>query len=139
MVVKEVRGEGSCRMCCGGGGEIRCQGGGAWLAMRRAVLTPDPPCPLCPPGAPLSQLSDSGQTLSEDSGVDIAESGRLSKESSPRPARTRPQADPPGGGPPTKPVRWTQQEGEGAQREREMEGWRDGEMDGWMDVRKGWM
>ncbi|XP_067107194.1 whirlin-like [Osmerus mordax] len=54
-------------------------------------------------GAPLSQLSDSGQTLSEDSGVDIAESGRLSKESSPHPARTRPQADPPGGDPPTTP------------------------------------
>ncbi|KAI1882497.1 hypothetical protein AGOR_G00251370 [Albula goreensis] len=40
-------------------------------------------------GTTLSQLSDSGQTLSEDSGVDIAESGRLSKDSSPRPARTR--------------------------------------------------
>uniref|UniRef100_A0A8C7LFC5 Whirlin n=1 Tax=Oncorhynchus kisutch TaxID=8019 RepID=A0A8C7LFC5_ONCKI len=36
-------------------------------------------------GANLSQLSDSGQTLSEDSGVDIGESGRFSKESSPRP------------------------------------------------------
>uniref|UniRef100_A0A8C1LE73 Whirlin n=1 Tax=Cyprinus carpio TaxID=7962 RepID=A0A8C1LE73_CYPCA len=36
-------------------------------------------------GGTLSQLSDSGQTLSEDSGVDIAESGRLSKDSSPRP------------------------------------------------------
>ncbi|XP_064860671.1 whirlin-like [Oncorhynchus nerka] len=41
-------------------------------------------------GANLSQLSDSGQTLSEDSGVDIGESGRFSKESSPRPARIRP-------------------------------------------------
>ncbi|XP_051536408.1 whirlin-like [Myxocyprinus asiaticus] len=40
-------------------------------------------------GGTLSQLSDSGQTLSEDSGVDIAESGHLSKDSSPRPARTR--------------------------------------------------
>ncbi|XP_051955336.1 whirlin-like [Xyrauchen texanus] len=40
-------------------------------------------------GGTLSQLSDSGQTLSEDSGVDIAESGRHSKDSSPRPARTR--------------------------------------------------
>uniref|UniRef100_A0A671NV71 Whirlin n=1 Tax=Sinocyclocheilus anshuiensis TaxID=1608454 RepID=A0A671NV71_9TELE len=36
-------------------------------------------------GGTLSQLSDSGQTLSEDSGVDIAESGCLSKDSSPRP------------------------------------------------------
>ncbi|XP_029108855.1 whirlin isoform X2 [Scleropages formosus] len=44
-------------------------------------------------GATLSQLSDSGQTLSEDSGVDITESGRLSKDSSPRPSRTRPPQD----------------------------------------------
>ncbi|XP_043078101.1 whirlin isoform X2 [Puntigrus tetrazona] len=44
-------------------------------------------------GGTLSQLSDSGQTLSEDSGVDIAESGRLSKDSSPRPARTRAPRD----------------------------------------------
>ncbi|XP_068167055.1 whirlin-like [Antennarius striatus] len=36
-------------------------------------------------GATLSQLSDSGQTLSEDSGVDIAEAGGLSKDGSPRP------------------------------------------------------
>ncbi|XP_050949480.1 whirlin isoform X1 [Labeo rohita] len=49
-------------------------------------------------GGTLSQLSDSGQTLSEDSGVDIAESGRLSKESSPRPARTRAPRDGHGGG-----------------------------------------
>ncbi|XP_053505467.1 whirlin isoform X3 [Ictalurus furcatus] len=49
-------------------------------------------------GSTLSQLSDSGQTLSEDSGVDIAESGRLSKESSPRPARTRPMRESAGGG-----------------------------------------
>uniref|UniRef100_A0A8C7QH92 Whirlin n=1 Tax=Oncorhynchus mykiss TaxID=8022 RepID=A0A8C7QH92_ONCMY len=41
-------------------------------------------------GATLSQLSDSGQTLSEDSGVDISESGRLSRESSPH---TRPPRD----------------------------------------------
>ncbi|TRY57655.1 hypothetical protein DNTS_025897, partial [Danionella cerebrum] len=52
-------------------------------------------------GGTLSQLSDSGQTLSEDSGVDIAETGRLSKDSSPRPARPRVQqnetsAKPPG-------------------------------------------
>ncbi|XP_036385322.1 whirlin [Megalops cyprinoides] len=48
-------------------------------------------------GTTLSQLSDSGQTLSEDSGVDIAESGRLSKDSSPRPARTRPSREAQGG------------------------------------------
>ncbi|XP_028852006.1 whirlin isoform X2 [Denticeps clupeoides] len=40
-----------------------------------------------PRGATLSQLSDSGQTLSEDSGVDIAEAGGLSKDSSPRPGK----------------------------------------------------
>ncbi|MFT7817585.1 whirlin [Arapaima gigas] len=40
-------------------------------------------------GATLSQLSDSGQTLSEDSGVDITETGGPSKDSSPRPTRTR--------------------------------------------------
>ncbi|KAJ8339443.1 hypothetical protein SKAU_G00362290 [Synaphobranchus kaupii] len=44
-------------------------------------------------GATLSQLSDSGQTLSEDSGVDITESGRLSKDSSPRPTRTHPSRE----------------------------------------------
>ncbi|XP_058272455.1 whirlin isoform X2 [Hemibagrus wyckioides] len=49
-------------------------------------------------GSTLSQLSDSGQTLSEDSGVDIAESGRMSKESSPRPARTQPLRESAGGG-----------------------------------------
>ncbi|KAB5528644.1 hypothetical protein PHYPO_G00142610 [Pangasianodon hypophthalmus] len=38
-------------------------------------------------GATLSQLSDSGQTLSEDSGVDIAEAGGLCKDSSPRPGK----------------------------------------------------
>uniref|UniRef100_A0A8C7QFG5 Whirlin n=1 Tax=Oncorhynchus mykiss TaxID=8022 RepID=A0A8C7QFG5_ONCMY len=46
-------------------------------------------------GATLSQLSDSGQTLSEDSGVDISESGRLSRESSPH---TRPPRDSKGPG-----------------------------------------
>ncbi|TSV94893.1 Whirlin [Bagarius yarrelli] len=40
-----------------------------------------------PRGATLSQLSDSGQTLSEDSGVDIAEAGGMCKESSPRPCK----------------------------------------------------
>ncbi|XP_068594471.1 whirlin-like [Brachionichthys hirsutus] len=40
-------------------------------------------------GATLSQLSDSGQTLSEDSGVDIAEAGGLSKDGSPRPCKIR--------------------------------------------------
>lgn len=50
-------------------------------------------CTQCDVGGTFSQLSDSGQTLSEDSGVDIAESGRVSKDSSPRPARTRTQRD----------------------------------------------
>uniref|UniRef100_A0A667Z1R4 Whirlin n=1 Tax=Myripristis murdjan TaxID=586833 RepID=A0A667Z1R4_9TELE len=56
-------------------------------------------------GGTLSQLSDSGQTLSEDSGVDIAESGHISKDSSPHSARTRPPRDSQGGGgdTPTKP------------------------------------
>ncbi|XP_031662410.1 whirlin isoform X1 [Oncorhynchus kisutch] len=40
-------------------------------------------------GATLSQLSDSGQTLSEDSGVDIADAGGLSKDSSPRPSKNQ--------------------------------------------------
>ncbi|XP_035386181.1 whirlin isoform X1 [Electrophorus electricus] len=44
-----------------------------------------------PRGATLSQLSDSGQTLSEDSGVDIAEAGALSKDGSPRPGKAAPQ------------------------------------------------
>ncbi|XP_029685463.1 whirlin-like isoform X2 [Takifugu rubripes] len=38
-------------------------------------------------GGTLSQLSDSGQTLSEDSGVDIAEAGGLIKDGSPRPSK----------------------------------------------------
>uniref|UniRef100_A0A3B5ANZ1 Whirlin-like n=1 Tax=Stegastes partitus TaxID=144197 RepID=A0A3B5ANZ1_9TELE len=38
--------------------------------------------------ATLSQLSDSGQTLSEDSGVDIAEAGGHIKDGSPRPTPT---------------------------------------------------
>ncbi|XP_068190074.1 whirlin isoform X2 [Antennarius striatus] len=46
------------------------------------------PLPQAPGGA-LSQLSDSGQTLSEDSGVDIAESGHISKDSSPHSSHTR--------------------------------------------------
>ncbi|XP_062269006.1 whirlin isoform X1 [Platichthys flesus] len=49
-------------------------------------------------GGALSQLSDSGQTLSEDSGVDIAESAHLSKDSSPHSSRTRLPRDPQGGG-----------------------------------------
>uniref|UniRef100_A0A3P8W8J1 Whirlin n=1 Tax=Cynoglossus semilaevis TaxID=244447 RepID=A0A3P8W8J1_CYNSE len=40
-------------------------------------------------GGALSQLSDSGQTLSEDSGVDIAETGHVNKVSSPHTSRTR--------------------------------------------------
>ncbi|XP_029301339.1 whirlin isoform X3 [Cottoperca gobio] len=49
-------------------------------------------------GGALSQLSDSGQTLSEDSGVDIAESGHISKDSSPHSSRTRHPRDIQGGG-----------------------------------------
>lgn len=44
---------------------------------------------LPPAGGTLSQLSDSGQTLSEDSGVDIAEAGGLVKDGSPRPSRNQ--------------------------------------------------
>ncbi|CAL8328531.1 unnamed protein product [Arctogadus glacialis] len=40
-------------------------------------------------GATLSQLWDSGQTLSEDSGVDIAEAGGVSKDGSPRPCKSQ--------------------------------------------------
>ncbi|XP_068430460.1 whirlin isoform X2 [Clinocottus analis] len=56
-------------------------------------------------GGALSQLSDSGQTLSEDSGVDIAESGHFSKDSSPHSSRTRHPRDTlgSGGGNPSKP------------------------------------
>ncbi|XP_060931705.1 whirlin [Limanda limanda] len=49
-------------------------------------------------GGALSQLSDSGQTLSEDSGVDIAESAHVSKDISPHSSRTRLPRDPQGGG-----------------------------------------
>uniref|UniRef100_A0A4W4GQP4 PDZ domain-containing protein n=1 Tax=Electrophorus electricus TaxID=8005 RepID=A0A4W4GQP4_ELEEL len=52
-----------------------------------SLLVPAPP----PCRATLSQLSDSGQTLSEDSGVDIAEAGALSKDGSPRPGKAAPQ------------------------------------------------
>ncbi|XP_023687282.2 whirlin isoform X1 [Paramormyrops kingsleyae] len=44
-------------------------------------------------GGTLSQLSDSGQALSEDSGIDIADSGTLSEDGSPRVGRTRPQQE----------------------------------------------
>ncbi|XP_037548001.1 whirlin [Nematolebias whitei] len=54
-------------------------------------------------GGALSQLSDSGQTLSEDSGVDIAESGRLSKDSSPNSARLPRDPQGAGGDTPSKP------------------------------------
>ncbi|XP_078083691.1 whirlin [Mustelus asterias] len=46
--------------------------------------------------AALSQLSDSGQTLSEDSGVDVAEVGGNSKDSSPVPAKGKVSKDLPG-------------------------------------------
>ncbi|XP_034752777.1 whirlin isoform X3 [Etheostoma cragini] len=49
-------------------------------------------------GGALSQLSDSGQTLSEDSGVDIAESGHIGKDRSPHSSRTRHPRDTQGGG-----------------------------------------
>uniref|UniRef100_A0A8C5WLT8 Whirlin n=1 Tax=Leptobrachium leishanense TaxID=445787 RepID=A0A8C5WLT8_9ANUR len=48
----------------------------------RAVL------PLSPP-ASLSQFSDSGQTLSEDSGVDTGDVGGGSKDSSPQPLKSK--------------------------------------------------
>ena len=48
------------------------------------------PCSNLPQGATLSQLWDSGQTLSEDSGVDIAEAGGVSKDGSPRPCKSQP-------------------------------------------------
>nr|XP_061800376.1 whirlin-like [Nerophis lumbriciformis] len=56
-------------------------------------------------GGALSQLSDSGQTLSEDSGVDIAESGHINKDSSSHSSCTRHPQDTQGGGGdnPTKP------------------------------------
>lgn len=44
--------------------------------------------PTSPP-ASLSQLSDSGQTLSEDSGVDTGEVGGGSKDSSPQPQKSK--------------------------------------------------
>ncbi|XP_058231551.1 whirlin isoform X2 [Hemibagrus wyckioides] len=49
--------------------------------------TADEKLRIQPRGATLSQLSDSGQTLSEDSGVDIAEAGGMCKDSSPRPSK----------------------------------------------------
>ncbi|XP_073495969.1 whirlin isoform X1 [Phyllobates terribilis] len=48
----------------------------------RAVLPTSPP-------ASLSQLSDSGQALSEDSGVDTGEVGGGSKDSSPQPQKSK--------------------------------------------------
>ncbi|XP_018428470.1 PREDICTED: whirlin isoform X1 [Nanorana parkeri] len=52
------------------------------LPQSRAVL------PISPP-ASLSQLSDSGQTLSEDSGVEAGEVGGGSKDSSPQPQKAK--------------------------------------------------
>ncbi|TSK72075.1 Whirlin [Bagarius yarrelli] len=49
-------------------------------------------------GSTVSHLSDSGQALSEDSGVDITDSGRLSKENAPHAAQTRPLRECAGGG-----------------------------------------
>lgn len=72
----------------------------------QVVFTPDtkPTDVISPSGGALSQLSDSGQTLSEDSGVDIAESGHVSKDSSSHSTRTRHPRDTQGGGG-DKPVR----------------------------------
>ncbi|XP_078496481.1 whirlin [Lissotriton helveticus] len=53
------------------------------LPQSRAVL------PMSPPTSTLSQLSDSGQTLSEDSGVDIGDGVNGSKDNSPIPLKTR--------------------------------------------------
>lgn len=69
---------------------------------------PDLMCACFPSGGTLSQLSDSGQTLSEDSGVDIAESGHVRKESSSHSSRThlpRDTQEGGGGDNPSKPVR----------------------------------
>ncbi|XP_038637755.1 whirlin isoform X4 [Scyliorhinus canicula] len=52
--------------------------------------------PLFPPASALSQFSDSGQTLSEDSGVDVGEVGGNSKDSSPVPAKGKVSKDSPG-------------------------------------------
>ncbi|XP_072344414.1 whirlin isoform X3 [Scyliorhinus torazame] len=52
--------------------------------------------PLFPPASALSQFSDSGQTLSEDSGVDVGEVGGNSKDSSPVPAKGKVNKDSPG-------------------------------------------
>ncbi|XP_034047552.1 whirlin isoform X3 [Thalassophryne amazonica] len=49
-------------------------------------------------GGALSQLSDSGQTLSEDSGVDIAESGHIRKDSCKLSSHLHQSSDPQGGG-----------------------------------------
>ncbi|XP_069799495.1 whirlin [Dendropsophus ebraccatus] len=54
----------------------------------RAVPQTRAALPTSPP-ASLSQLSDSGQTLSEDSGVDAGEVGGGSKDSSPQPQKSK--------------------------------------------------
>ncbi|MGH0176962.1 UNVERIFIED_CONTAM: hypothetical protein FKN15_001898 [Acipenser sinensis] len=61
------------------------------LPQARAALS------LLPPASTLCQLSDSGQTLSEDSGVDIADTGGNSKDSSPLPAKSWGSKDSAGG------------------------------------------
>ncbi|XP_051893351.1 whirlin isoform X1 [Pristis pectinata] len=55
----------------------------------RALPHSREPVPLFPPAAALCQLSDTGQTLSEDSGVDLAEMGGNSKDGSPGPASSK--------------------------------------------------
>jgi len=75
------------------------------LHVKQCTMLTFPAC--LPSGGALSQLSDSGQTLSEDSGVDIAETGHIGKDSSPHSSRTRLPRDTQGGGGdnPSKPVR----------------------------------
>lgn len=74
------------------------------------LLTVIPDLVLPPAGGTLSQLSDSGQTLSEDSGVDIAEVGGLIRDGSPRPSKVQQSKAEPAGAPvappgPLRPVR----------------------------------
>ncbi|XP_069465784.1 whirlin [Ambystoma mexicanum] len=68
------------------------------LPQSRTVL------PMSPPASSLSQLSDSGQTLSEDSGVDIGDGGNGSKDNSPIPLKTRNNKD----------ARWSEGQAESA-------------------------
>ncbi|XP_042193488.1 whirlin [Callorhinchus milii] len=55
-------------------------------------------CPLFPTAVALSQLSDSGQTLSEDSGVDVCDAAGNSKDTSPVPVTSKTGKDAPTNG-----------------------------------------